>query len=99
MLISLNWIRQYADLPAEPLRVAYGASQHAATARRLEETIAHIASLPADGFAQCDSPSACRFCCYAGYCGNAGGRDTAGEDAAAGDEEAWDWSDVPEYEY
>jgi hypothetical protein len=90
----------FAEYPASPLRLTYGDEQHAANARRLRETIALIASLPASAFNMCEDARPCLYCAYQTYCQRGAGlaRTDEEDEAPAGDEK-WDWADVPEYAY
>lgn len=90
----------YAEYPASPLRLTYDEREHAAVEARLWDRIAHIASLPAEGFVATKEERECLSCAYRLYCGQVeAGEEAAGEVEEIEEPEEWDWSDIPEYEY
>lgn len=95
---AIEMIYWYAEYAASPVWLGYSHDQHQAHARRLAETIRLIASLPASDFVACDDASTCARCGYQSYCGRGAGGIGLPEDEDI-EEDVWDVSDVPEYEY
>ena len=88
----------FADYAASPLILDYDRERHAEADRRLSEKIAEIERMPASEFLPCDDERTCGYCAFQSYCNR--GREL-GEivDELLPEEEVWDLSDVPEYEY
>lgn len=95
---AIRMIYWFADYPASPVVLDHDAARQEAARVRLAAHVERISTLPPRGFSLCEDESICQYCPYAGYCRRAASRSDAMDDIYP-DEEAWDWSDVPEYEY
>ena len=96
---QIRMIYWFAEYPASPVAVSYGLSEHEASRLRLSKQVDLISGLPEAGFVPCMDDSACGRCMYQTHCGR--GRGTEAEVDWELDEsaDAWDWADIPEYDY
>ena len=95
---SISMVYWFADYAASPVILGYEGGCHEEARRRLSAKIAEIARLPASEFAPCDDERICGYCAYQSYC-KRGLESVDISDEMLPNEEEWDPSDVPEYEY